>query len=50
MHITRLEKDEKIEEESKAIDEEIKVEEQNNPAPVSQKIEKEELNSDEESF
>ena len=49
-NITRLEKDEKIEEESKAIDEEIKVEEQNNPAPVSQKIEKEELNSDEESF
>ena len=49
-NITRLEKDEKIEEESKAIDEEIKVEEQNNPAPVSQKVEKEELNSDEESF
>ncbi len=49
-NITRLEKDEKIEEESKAIDEEIKVEEQNNPAPVSQKNEKEELNSDEESF
>ena len=49
-NITRLEKDEKIEEESKAIDEEIKVEEQNNPSPVSQKNEKEELNSDEESF
>ena len=49
-NITRLEKDEKIEEESKAIDEEIKVEEQNNPTPVSQKVEKEELNSDEESF
>ena len=49
-NITRLEKDEKIEEESKAIDEEIKVEEANNPTPVSQKIEKEELNSDEESF
>ena len=49
-NITRLEKDEKIEEESKAIDEEIKVEEANNPTPVSQKVEKEELNSDEESF
>ena len=49
-NITRLEKDEKIEEESKAIDEEIKVEEANNPTPVSQKPEKEELNSDEESF
>ena len=49
-NITRLEKDEKIEEESKAIDEEIKVEEQNNPAPVSQNVEKEELNSEEESF
>ena len=49
-NITRLEKDEKIEEESKAIDEEIKVEEANNPTPVSQKEEKAELNSDEESF
>ncbi len=49
-NITRLEKDEKIEEESKAIDEEIKVEEANTPTPVSQKTEKEELNSDEESF
>ena len=49
-NITRLEKDEKIEEESKAIDEEIKVEEQNNPTPVSQNVEKEELNSEEESF
>ena len=49
-NITRLEKDEKIEEESKAIDEEIKVEEANNPTPVSQNTEKEELNSDEESF
>ena len=42
-NITRLEKDEKIEEESK-------VEEQNNPTPVSQNVEKEELNSEEESF
>ncbi len=49
-NITRLEKDEKIEEESKAIDEEIKVEEAVNPTPVSQITEREELNSDEESF
>ena len=49
-NITRLEKDEKIEEESKAIDEEIKVEEANNPTPVSQNIEEIEINSEEESF
>ena len=49
-NITRLEKDEKIEEESRAIDEEIKVEEANNPTPVSRETEKAELSSDEESF
>ena len=48
-NITRLEKAESIEEESKAIDEEIKSEEAEKPA-VAPMPEKAELNSDEESF
>ena len=48
-NITRLEKDEKIEEESRAIDDEIKKEEANAPAP-EKTVEKAELDSDEASF
>jgi DNA gyrase subunit A len=48
-NIARLEKAEKIEEESKAIDEEIKKEEAASPAPES-KVERAELDSDEASF
>ncbi len=49
-NITRLEKEERIEAESRAIDEEIKADEAENPTPVSQKSERAALDSDEESF
>ena len=49
-NITRLEKEERIEAESRAIDEEIKADEAENPTPVSQKSERAAFDSDEESF
>ena len=48
-NIARLEKAETIEEESKAIDEEIKKEEAEKPSPET-KVERAELDSDEASF